>query len=80
MATPALDLGPNQARQGRVRGQRNDPGPNPSGLYMCGCGQPSSLATKTKRRLGNIRGLPVRFVRGHQAELERRQGGSIRAS
>lgn len=36
-----------------------------TGLCACGCGQPTSLATKTNRRLGHVRGQPVRFRRGH---------------
>lgn len=39
--------------------------PNPSGLCLCGCGESTSLAATTCRRLGNIKGLPQRFVNGH---------------
>jgi len=39
--------------------------PNPSGLCMCGCGQPTPIARKTRRRFGHIAGEPIRFVSGH---------------
>ena len=40
-------------------------GPNPTGLCMCGCGQPAPLASKTSARAGWVNGQPVRFVNGH---------------
>lgn len=38
---------------------------NPTGLCQCGCGQPTAIAKQTRR--GNIKGLPLRFVRGHKS-------------
>jgi hypothetical protein len=40
--------------------------PNP-GLCQCGCGHPTSIAPKTIRARGWIKGQPVRFVPGHHA-------------
>lgn len=40
-------------------------GPNPSGFCMCGCGQRTSLAPYNNRRLGYVKGQPVKFIRGH---------------
>lgn len=42
--------------------------PNPSGLCLCGCGQPTTIATYTDRKRGNIKGHPTRFLRGHSPE------------
>jgi hypothetical protein len=44
--------------------------PNPSGLCMCGCGNPAPLAVRTVVSLGLIGGQPVRYIRGHQMSLE----------
>lgn len=43
----------------------NNTGPNPSGLCMCGCGEPAPIATVTRRDRGQVRGEPVRFILGH---------------
>lgn len=45
------------------------PGPNPSGLCMCGCGEKTPLATVTNHERGNIVGKPVRYVHGHNTRL-----------
>lgn len=45
--------------------ERNN-GANPSGLCMCGCGQPAPLATVTRRERGQIKGQPVRYIKGHK--------------
>ncbi|MFC5996907.1 hypothetical protein ACFQE5_22105 [Pseudonocardia hispaniensis] len=39
--------------------------PNPGGLCLCGCGQTTSIATKTDRHQRRVRGEHVRFVVGH---------------
>lgn len=39
--------------------------PNPSGLCLCGCGQPTPLAHRTNTAKHLLRGHPVRFLRGH---------------
>lgn len=37
----------------------------PYGYCHCGCGQKTSLATRTKPRLGHIKGEPVAYILGH---------------
>lgn len=44
---------------------------NPSGLCMCGCGERTALARQTDRRLGYIKGRPVRYVVGHNTRKPR---------
>lgn len=39
------------------------------GLCLCGCGERTTLAPDTKRRLLQVRGEPVRYVRGHGNRL-----------
>ena len=34
-------------------------------LCDCGCGQPAPLSTRTRLERGQVRGQPVRFIRGH---------------
>lgn len=41
-------------------------GPNPSGLCMCGCGEPTPIARQNDKRYGIIKDLPQRYVKGHQ--------------
>lgn len=41
------------------------PEPNPSGLCMCGCGQPTPLAPKTSRRNRTVKGKPTRYAPRH---------------
>lgn len=53
-------------------GNRNPdrlPIPNPSGLCMCGCGQPTPIAKKTQRERGTIIGYPIRYINGHNRRL-----------
>lgn len=38
---------------------------NPTGLCMCGCGQPAPLAVATDNARGYVNGEPLRFVRNH---------------
>lgn len=40
--------------------------PNPSGLCMCGCGEPTPIAPQSSKKQGWVLGEPVRFIRGHQ--------------
>lgn len=47
------------------------PGPNPSGICQCGCGQKAPLAGQSSGRLGHIRGMPTRFIYGHQFALRK---------
>jgi hypothetical protein len=39
---------------------------NPSGLCMCGCGEPAPIATLTNRKKRQIAGQPMRFIPHHQ--------------
>lgn len=41
------------------------PGPNPSGLCMCGCGQMTRLAPQGISRLGWVAGKPTAYLNGH---------------
>lgn len=50
------------------------PGPNPGGLCMCGCGRKTKLATVTRRRNGDVKGTPIRFLPNHHLALQRRRG------
>jgi hypothetical protein len=45
------------------------PGPNPSGLCMCGCGERTVIAPYTRSGRGWIKGEPVRYVAGHQRRM-----------
>lgn len=40
-------------------------------LCACGCGYPAPVAKATSRRLGHVKGQPVRFIHGHHARLRR---------
>lgn len=40
---------------------------NPTGLCGCGCGRKTALAKQTVRRLGHVKGQPVRFIVGHHS-------------
>lgn len=42
-------------------------GPNPSGLCMCGCGEPAPISTYTSRPRGYVKGEPRRFIHGHNS-------------
>jgi hypothetical protein len=54
-----------------MRGVRIDgAGPNPSGLCMCGCGKRTPLAVQGDASRGNVAGKPVRFARGHWANIQ----------
>lgn len=41
----------------------------PLGLCECGCGEATKLAPRTHSELGWVKGVPVRFVNGHQGRL-----------
>lgn len=58
---------------------------NENGLCLCGCGAKTTVATKTNRRLGHVRGKPIRYVHGHHrrgathtAETRQRIADSMR--
>lgn len=44
-----------------------------SGLCECGCGQLAPLATRTRTDRGQVKGKPVRFIRGHTLAQNRRR-------
>lgn len=46
---------------------------NPNGLCMCGCGERTPIATYTFGRRGIYKGLPLRYIRGHQQFARRGQ-------
>lgn len=46
-----------------------NPGPNPSGLCMCGCGQAAPIAKSSDKTRGIVRGKPIRFIQGHQGRV-----------
>jgi hypothetical protein len=51
-----------------------------AGRCHCGCGGRTSIAKKTNRRFGHVRGEPVRYVTGHHTrksphEYEATEGG-----
>lgn len=35
------------------------------GICQCGCDRPTRIATKTDRSVGQTRGVPLRFIKGH---------------
>lgn len=43
----------------------SDQGPNPSGFCMCGCGQKTPIAPKTRAEFGWVKGQPIRYIKGH---------------
>ena len=38
-------------------------------LCECGCGEPAPIAKETKKRLGYVKGQPLRFIRGHSGRV-----------
>lgn len=44
---------------------RTVPPPNPSGLCLCGCGQPTTIARGSDFARGRVKGEPVRYIIGH---------------
>lgn len=42
--------------------------PNPSGLCMCGCGQKTTIATRSCARDGHVCGYPLKYIRGHRTK------------
>ena len=38
-------------------------------LCQCGCGQPTSIAKRTRSSRGQIKGSPLRFINGHNSRL-----------
>ena len=39
--------------------------PNPSGLCMCGCGQPTLISKQTDDSSNRVKGQAMRFIKGH---------------
>jgi hypothetical protein len=48
-----------------------DPAAIPYGFCHCGCGQKTTVAKVTSRTQGRIRGVPVKFIRGHKGTRAR---------
>lgn len=46
--------------------------PNPSGLCMCGCGEPAPIARKTSTHWGKLKGHPQKYIKGHRGKMARR--------
>ena len=42
---------------------------NPSGLCMCGCGERTTLASRSYTKRNIIKGQPFRYIAGHQRRL-----------
>lgn len=51
------------------RPHNTSPGPNPSGLCMCGCGGFTTIAKKTDAKRGLIVGQPTKYIVGHNAKM-----------
>lgn len=49
-------------------------GPNPSGLCQCGCGGTAPIARQSLSKTGDVRGEPLRFIKGHQTRGRRKPG------
>jgi hypothetical protein len=47
--------------------------PNPSGLCLCGCGQPTTIAKTSSPKQGILAGHPTKFLRGHAGRLLTRE-------
>ena len=45
------------------------PPPNPSGLCMCGCGQPAPIAKQSDSAKGELIDHPIRYISGHYGRL-----------
>ena len=45
----------------------------PYGHCQCGCGQKTTIAKKTSRRQGHVKGEPVRFLTGHTQEVKKQR-------
>lgn len=45
-----------------------------TGLCACGCGHATKIASETSERRGWIKGLPQRFIKGHNARLQVKHG------
>lgn len=44
-------------------------------LCECGCGNPAPIATQTNNAIGHIKGIPTRFIRGHQSKFTKYRHG-----
>lgn len=52
---------------------------NPSGLCVCGCGQPAPLAFATDSARGYVKGEPMRFIRNHHMNGRKHSDAAKRA-
>lgn len=46
----------------------------PVGYCECGCGEKTTVPAETNRRIGRIKGQPMRFLVGHRSRLPKREG------
>jgi hypothetical protein len=51
------------------RRKNSEPGPNPGGLCMCGCGERTTIAKRSDRQHGWVAGTPQRYVSGHNRNV-----------
>lgn len=49
----------------------------PVGLCQCGCGQPTTIAPKTNRAYGDVKGTPRRYRKGHNPHGGRFEPGQM---
>lgn len=49
--------------------KNTNPGPNPSGRCLCGCGGFAPISKTTDPARGMVRGTPHRYIRGHNNRL-----------
>ena len=46
----------------------------PKGFCQCGCGGETALAKVTYRKIGHVKGEPVRFIKGHTFRAMNKKG------
>lgn len=54
-----------EAKELHRQRRRAVPLPNPSGLCMCGCGEKAPIAQANKPARQEVRGEPLRYIKGH---------------
>jgi hypothetical protein len=60
--------------------QEIEPSPPPVGWCQCGCGLATTIATRTDRRKGHVKGQPIRFaIAGHYWRIRPRPRSEISA-
>lgn len=41
----------------------------PEGFCQCGCGEKTPVAAMTRKKLGHVKGQPIKFISGHNARM-----------